>query len=101
MGIIEADSNVSFLAPLPPFLLPFISICFPSLFTLNLCHQPLVLLLIGSVLLLLLTQALSCNEVSVFAEFTHGAFPLSFVLRPKLGSFSALTIRIIMFIWIE
>lgn len=90
----------------PNSVLPFpflslVEILLSSLFTLNLRNKPPILLLIGSILLLLLTQTLSSNEIRVLAKFTECSLALTLVLLLQASGLTTLLVGIIVLIGVE
>lgn len=96
------DSSAHLFLPLlSPLLLPLISFLFPPFLTLNLRHQPLILLLIRLVPLSLLPQRLSRHHSSILPQLSDSTLLLSLVLLSELGSIDALAVNIVMLVWVE
>ena len=98
LTISPENSLLSFLSP---FLLPLISLGFLSLLTLDLCHQPLVFLFVRGISLLLLSQALRCQNLRILSQFSDRALLFSLVLLLQFCRFCSSLVWIIVFIRVE
>jgi hypothetical protein len=91
----------SFPPLLSPILFPLVRLCFSPLLTLNLRHQPLILLLIRRISLLLLSQALGGKDLCILSQLSDRALLLSLVLLLQFRCLSASLIWIIVSVWVE
>ena len=86
---------------LPPLLLPIISLRFLPLLPLNFRNKPLILLLIRLILLLLLPQILSRNNLPFLPQLPNRPLLLPLKLLPQLRGFRAFLVRIIVFVGVK
>lgn len=80
---------------LPHPLLPLINLCLPPLLTLNLSHEPLILLFVFAISLLLLLQSFSCHKIRVFPQLSKGAFTFTLMFCFQLAILGPLTVWVV------
>ena len=86
---------------LPLHLLPLVFLCLAALLALDLGNEPLLLLLVGSILLPLLAQLFARNEVGILAQLAHRTLALALVLLLQLGGVGTLLVRVVVLRGVE
>ncbi len=72
-----------------------------SLLSLNLRQQPLLFLLIRRISLLLLPEAATRQNLSIFPQLSNCTFAFPFMLFLELGKLGAFTVGIVVPFWVE